>query len=370
MADQVTGGDPLVAAEKLRAAGFAAELSAAALTQAGLRRAAIPKFGTDAARMFFTRSGLEQATRGEVARRRAGRLAAAGVSTVADLGCGVGADALAFGRAGMRVLAVDADPLTAAVARANAEVLGLPVEVGCADATGVDLSTVDAVFCDPARRRGNTRVFDPAAFSPPWEFVSVLGSQVEHAVLKLAPGIDHGLVPDGVEAEWVSVGGDLVEAAFWYGPLATVPRRSTLLPSGTTLTGPGTREAPVGPPRRYLAEPDPAVIRAHLVAEYASTVDGTLADPTIAYVYADVPVPSPLGRWYEVLDRMPFSVKRLRAALRERDAGALTVKKRGSAIEPDELRRQLRLSGSVPTTVMLTRTAGAPTALIVRAVRA
>ena len=370
LADQVSGGDPLVAAEKLRSAGIPADLAAAALTQAGLRRAATAKFGTDAARMFFTRAGLEQATRSAVAGRRACRLAGAGVSTVADLGCGVGADALALARAGLRVRAVEADPLTAAVARANAEVLGLPIEVECADATGFDLSTVDAVFCDPARRRGNTRVFDPAGYSPPWEFVAGLAARVAYTVLKLAPGIDHGLVPDGAEAEWVSVGGDLVEATFWAGPLATVPRRASLLPSGLSLTGTGGAIAPVGPVRGYLADPDPAVVRAHLVAEYASTVDGTLADPTIAYVYADRPEPSPLGRWYEVLEVLPFSVKRLRAALRERDAGALTVKKRGSAIEPDDLRRQLRLAGSVPTTVVLTRVAGAPTALIVRAVRA
>jgi predicted RNA methylase len=45
--------------------------------------------------------------------RRAARLAAAGVTTIADLGCGLGSDALAAARAGIRVYAVDADPLTA-----------------------------------------------------------------------------------------------------------------------------------------------------------------------------------------------------------------------------------------------------------------
>src|SRR5581483_3580377 len=98
------------------------------------------------------------------------------------------------------------------------------------------------------------------------------------------PGIDHALVPAGAEAEWVSVDGDVVEAAFWCGPLAAVPRRATLLPAGVELTGSGAAAAPVGPVRRYLFDPDGAVVRAHLVAEFASTVDGTLADPQIAYV--------------------------------------------------------------------------------------
>ena len=43
---------------------------------------------------------------------------------------------------------------------------------------------------------------------------------------------------------------------------------------------------------------------------------------------------------------MPFQLKALRAYLRDRDVGALTIKKRGTAVEPEQLRRQLRLTGS------------------------
>src|SRR6185436_4884110 len=145
--------DPLRAATALRAVGHPADLVAAALTQAALRRRAAGKFGPDANAMFFTRAGLEQATRANVAARRAVRLRDSGVRHAADLCCGIGADTLAMARAGLRVTAVDADPLTAAVAAANVAALGLTdrVEVRWADASTVDLSGVDAVFCDPAR---------------------------------------------------------------------------------------------------------------------------------------------------------------------------------------------------------------------------
>jgi hypothetical protein len=367
LAAGLAGVEPLAAASSLRAAGVPPDLAAAALTQAALRTAAAGKFGADAGRMFFTRAGLEQATRGAVAARRATRLAQAGVRAVADLGCGIGADTIAFARAGLRVLAVDSDPQTASVCAANVSTLGLAslVSVTCAPASSVDLSTMDGVFCDPARRTGSGRVFDPRAYSPPWDFVSRLPSRVPHAVLKLAPGIDHALIADGAEAEWVSVAGDVVECAVWSGPLASVPRRATLLPSGSVLVGSGRERAPVGPVRRYLYEPDGAVIRAHLVAEFASTVDGTLADPDIAYVYADPVVDSPFGRCYEVLDVVPFSVKRVRAVLRERGIGRLTVKKRGSALDPEQFRRSMRLTGTGTGTVVLTRVAGAPVALLV-----
>ena len=125
-ATEVTGGEPLAAASALRARGFGADLAAAALTQASLRTRAAMKYGADASGMFFTRAGLEQATRGPVAARRAARLAAAGVETLADLGCGLGSDALAAARLGISVYAVDADPLTAALAAANAEAAGWP----------------------------------------------------------------------------------------------------------------------------------------------------------------------------------------------------------------------------------------------------
>lgn len=378
-ATRVAGGDPLTAAATLRSAGVPAGLAATALTQAELRRRAAGKFGPEAAGMFLTRPGLEQATRRVVAERRAERLRAAGVRTLADLGCGLGADALAAARAGIRVYGVEADPLTAAVAAANAEAAGVAdlFTVTCGDATAFDVSRVDAVFCDPARRRSGTgrRIFDPNAYSPPWDFVTSLAERVPYAVVKVAPGLDHALIPAGAEAEWVSVDGDLVEATLWCGRLAEVPRRATRYGEGSPdtgrphcdqLTGSGATEARVGPVRRYLHDPDPAVVRAHLLAELADELDATIADPSIAYLYADTPVDSPFTRCLEVTDVLPFSLKRLRALLRERRVGRVEILKRGSALEPEQLRRDLRLAGDQPASLVLTRVAGAPSVLVCR----
>ncbi|WP_436523894.1 class I SAM-dependent methyltransferase [Actinoplanes sp. HUAS TT8] len=359
-------GDALAAASALRARGFGAELAAAALTQASLRRRAAVKFGPDATRMFFTRHGLEQATRAVVAERRAARLAASGARTLADLGCGLGSDALAAARSGISVYAVEADPATAALAAANVRAAGLDdrITVVCADATTVEVEGFDAVFADPARRQaGRGRVFDPKAYSPPWDFVAGLAERVPRTVLKLAPGIDHGLLPPGAEGEWVSVGGDLVEAAFWCGPLARAPRRATLAGVGE-LTGSGLERAPVGPVGAWFYDPDPAVVRSHLVAEFAATIGGRLGDPEIAYVYTDDPVDTPFARRLAVTDVLPFSLKRLRALLRERGVGTLEIRKRGSALVPDQLRKDLKLSGPHAAGLVLTRVDNAPTVLI------
>jgi SAM-dependent methyltransferase len=368
-AADVADAEPLTAATALRARGVAPGLASAALTQADLRRRAGAKFGAAATTMLFTRAGLEQATRAVVADRRAARLAAAGVRTLADLGCGLGADALAAARRGIRVQAVDADPLTAALAAANAEAAGLTdlITVACADATTVPVEQFDAVFADPARRRaGRGRVMDPRSWSPSWDFIATLPERVPRTVLKLAPGIDHALLPAGAEGEWVSVDGDLVEAAFWCGPLAEFPRRAILLPAGRELTGSGVEPAPVGPVGNFLYDPDPAVVRSHLVAEFAAAIGGRIADPEIAYVYTDTAVDTGFGRRLEITDVLPFSLKRLRSLLRDRGIGRLEIRKRGSALEPEQLRRDLRLSGSAGASLVLTRVAGAPTVLLCR----
>ena len=95
-------------------------------------------------------------------------------------------------------------------------------------------------------------------------------------------------------------------------------------------------------------------------------MDGALLDPSIAYVTADRLLPTPFATAYEVSDVLPFSPKRLRALLRARRVGQLVVKKRGSAVEPEQLRRQLRLEGPESAVVVLTRVAGSPTVLLAR----
>ncbi|WP_328749757.1 class I SAM-dependent methyltransferase [Streptomyces sp. NBC_00285] len=368
--DDVRGtapADELAVATRLRR-GHPAELVSAALGQARLRQRAAAKFGAeDANRMFFTPNGVEQSTRASVAAYRAERLRALGVTSVADLCCGIGGDAIALARAGIRVLAVDRDPLTAAAARANADALGLAglIDVREADVTEVDTASYDAVFVDPARRGGRGRIFDPEAYSPPLSWAVRAALKAPHAALKVAPGIPHEAVPAAAEAEWISDGGDVKEAVLWFG---TAPGavRATLLPGPRTLLGRGLPDPEVRSVGRYLYEPDGAVIRSHLVADVAEEVDGGLIDPTIAYVTADALHPTPYATAYEITDRLPFNVKKLKALLRERGVGILTVKKRGSAVEPEELRRKAlpKQHGPHSATVFLTRVAGAPTMLI------
>lgn len=390
--------DPLTAASRLRqdprvaalAPGLpVSELVNALMTQVSLRERGRSKFGDLARRMFFTPQGLEQATRRTVAGHRAERMAGfasqlADGACAGDLCCGIGADLLALAERGVAVEGVDADPLTAAVARANIGALGLDglARVREGDATATTRGRFPLLFCDPARRGGRGRVFDPAAYSPPWDAAIGLARDAEAACLKAAPGIPHEELPQDASAEWISVDGELKEATLWFGALADgCRRRATVLHEREGLLAregavahldadPGAGPAPVAPARRYLYDPDPAVVRSHLVAEAAARVEGSLLDERIAYFTADRAEISPLWRVLEIVEVLPFSLKRLRSAVRALNAGTVTIKKRGSAVDTEKLRRDLRASGPEAVTVVLTRIGERPFCLLCREVDA
>lgn len=360
-----TRPDPLALGTRLRRDHPTTDpdLVAAALSQLELRQKAVTKLGADdAARMYLTPEALEQATPRAVAEHRAARLASSG-ATLVDLGCGVGADLVAGARAGLAVTGVDRDPVRATMARANLAALGLAGQVLPGEAEHVDVTGFDLVFVDPARRDARGRLFDPAAYSPPWAFVERLLTS-RRTCVKIAPAIPHRLVPPGVEAEWVSEHGEVKEAALWAGRLATASRRATVLPSGATLSATGAR-APVGPVGAYVYEPDGAVVRAGLVGELAEDLGAAVLDPQIAYLTADRCVQTPYARCFAVLEELPYREKALRAALRARDIGSLTIKKRGVAVTPETLRRRLGLRGRRAATLVLTRAGGSATALLV-----
>lgn len=365
--------DALALNADLRKAGHSPELVAAVLTQSRLRTKAEAKFGEFAHRMLFTQAGLEQATRLNVAARHAERFAKAGVTHVADLGCGLGADSLALASMDIAVTAVEMDETTAACATINLMPFPHAVVVH-ADAASVELDGVDGVWLDPARRTtstsGTTRIWDPEAFSPPLSFVEHLASTGRSVGVKMGPGIPQDSVPEGCEAQWVSVSGDVTEVTLWFNAVARPGvRRAALVigPQGAAeITSgedfDGGPAAAVGPVEGYLYEPDGAVIRAGLVADVAERLGGHLADEHIAYIFAPELHDSPFARAYKVIETMPYNVKALKAWVKANGITVLDIKKRGTAVTPEELRKQLlpgkpaaKSKGGKTATLVLTR---------------
>ena len=263
------------------------------------------------------------------------------------------------------------------------------------------------LWLDPARRelRGakkaqTERLFDPEAFSPPFSFVLGLARTGVPMGVKLGPGFPHEGIPSPediaseanptprVEAEWIQSESSLAELVLWFNALAQegVARTATSvreLPAEEATPNEGSTEGstktdallppyeavsfhspltaeeaqqsvevPVSLPQpgEYLLEPAPAIVRSHLVAEFAQSIGAQLLDEHLAYLRSAEPVDHPLVACYEVLEEIPLQEKQLKRWVREQGFTALTIKKRGVDIVPEQLRaRLLGSAGSKPS---------------------
>ncbi|MBI5961583.1 MAG: methyltransferase domain-containing protein [Chloroflexi bacterium] len=350
-----------------------AEIAGAALTLARLRGRAAEKF-SQAGSMFFTTDALEQSSGEEIAGWSARRFV--GWDRIADLGCGIGGDTLALAAVpGASVIGLDRDALRLNMARANLSAYDRAadwIQADLRDPLPLALRQISAAFFDPARRDSGQRVYSVRGYLPPLDVID--SWPFEALGVKLSPGVDldelRPYTDTGAGIEFVSRDGELKEALLWRGAFGFRGRWASRLGpdgSGETLIPLDLAAPPLSEPRAYLYEPDPAVIRAGLLSELAARLNLPMyrLDETIAYLTADTAVMSPWARCWPVWDWMPFNLKRLRARLESLGVGELTVKKRGSPIQPDDLLRQLKWRGSGrPAVVVLTQVAGRHSALV------
>ncbi|MFZ4814405.1 MAG: class I SAM-dependent methyltransferase [Phototrophicaceae bacterium] len=340
--------------------------TSAALETAQLRRNAFDKFGAVAAHMLFTGDALEQASDPYIRAYRARELAQDG-STLIDACCSIGTDAFAFAATGIEVTALDLDPVRLAMAARNAAVLGYSVQWQQADLTEQLPPPADALFFDPARRDADgRRVFHVQAYQPPLNMLDRWQGRYQYMRAKLAPGVTLEHIQSyGGRVRFYSVNGDLKEAELTVGESAQVTE-AVLFHNGQAHHYAPTEaiDAQTDVPSGWLCEPDPAVIRAGYVAHLAHDLHGTQLDDSIAYFCTADEPQSVWVRAWQILEWMPFHVKRLRALLQARGIGQVTVKKRGSPLTPEALIPQLKLKGEGSCTLVLTRLRGEPIVLI------
>ena len=353
------------AVSRLRAAGHSPDLVSAVVGQAHLRSRASAKFGAFAGRMLFTPAGLEQATRLAVAARHAQRIRSADITRVADLGCGIGGDALAFAGAGLDVLAVDADEVTSVIAAYNLAPFGDSAVVRHSTAEAALATPGEepgAVWMDPARRtagHSETRRVSPDDYSPSLDWAFDVAARMPTGI-KLGPAHDRDALPSDAEAQWVSADGSVVELVVWSGALAREGvRRAALVIRGERshelTSGGDADDAPVRELGAYLHEPDGAVIRARLIGDVARSLDAGMLDEHIAYLTSDAALTSPFVQSFRVRETMPAAPKAIDAVLKANGIGRLEIKKRGVDVDPAAFRRKLTLRGDEEATLILVR---------------
>jgi hypothetical protein len=331
--------------------------------QVELRRRATAKF-TQAARLFFTRIGLEQATDEWVAGYKAERSAGC---AVADLCCGIGGDLSALAVQGSTV-GIDCNPIAAHFAAINTGAV-----VHTANVLDYDLNGITAWHIDPDRRPNGRRTTALELCQPNLAAIDRLLAQVPHAAVKLAPATK---VPDRwadrCELEWISRDRECRQLVAWHGDLARSVgrRRATILPTvcdSTPRTLIGLPHQPV-PIRddvdRYIFDIDPAVLAAGLIGTVALEHGLFALGSGPTYLTGPRPIDDAALACFEVVDMLPLQSRQLAAHLRERGIGQLEIKKRGIGIDPEKLRRDLKLRGDNRATLLITPIAGRPTVIV------
>lgn len=303
---------------------------------------------------LFTDEALQQASAAPVARHRADRIATlAPGAPVHDVTCSIGTECAALSQTAAPVLGSDLDPVRLAMARHNVGDRAVLLRADALHPVSRDI----VVLADPGRRGGGRRRFDPADYQPALD--RLLEAYADrHIVVKCAPGIDFAAVRrlgfDG-EIEVTSWRGSVREACLWSAGLTEpgVSRRAMILDRDEQITDAESDDCAVAPAGRWIVDPDGAVVRAGLVRHYGARHGLWQLDPDIAYLSGDE-LPAGL-RGFEVLEQLPYSEKRLRQVLSARDCGACEILVRGLDVDPDVLRRRLRLRGGQSLSVVLTR---------------
>lgn len=337
--------------------------AAAVLTTLRLRQKAAVKFPHHARQMLFTEESLQQASHPRTRQYRASHVQSA---SLIDMCCGIGSDSLEVARSGRQVLGLDIDPVRIAIARHNAAALGVTADFMSADVREGLPSGYDAIFFDPARRdeRGR-RIRDVEQYVPPLSLIRRWSAK--ELIVKLSPAVALTQVQRYAgQVEFISVNGDLTEAVLWQHRRSAPPIATRLDTSGAHhMTADGEAHVDVSKPKAWLFEPDPAILRAGLVRQLAATLDATMLDSAIAYLTMDEIVDSPWGRYWQILDWMPFNLKKLRRYLAARGVSHVTVKKRGFAMAPEELIGRLRLKpGPESRVLVLTRCRARPVVIV------
>jgi SAM-dependent methyltransferase len=345
---------------------YGLDQAAALLDQARLRQKAMLKFGSAAMQMLFVDEALQQASGQVIARYRAARYAS--FTYVADLGCGIGGDALALSQTCHKLLALDLDPVRLLFAEHNLKVVhpNSNFKLEQADWTSYEFEpSIKAAFADPSRRVKGRRLFSLHQMRPALQAILELQRRIPHLGVKIMPGVQYDELPDDCEVEWISEKRTCKEAVLWFGDLRIgAARRATVLQNAseggfwarTLSTNDLAFPLRITPPRAFLWEPEPSVIRATLVSTLAHQLNATQLDPQIAYLTSERATTTPFARCWAVIEHAPFNLKKLNRRLRKLKANVIAVKKRASPIDPERFRRRLKSEPKgQPVTVFITK---------------
>ena len=344
--------DPLAAQMALRKRCGPVEAAAVAEMRRVRKRAeASGRFTPEFARgMLASDLMLQQASSYRLAMYVGRQMAdLAGGREVLDLCCGLGMDAIGSALCGAAVRGVDIDERAVFCAAHNAALEGVgdrcSFEVG--DVAAAALPPDAVVHVDPDRRATGRRTVLIQDYSPPAAVLRDLLDRTRAGAMKLSPALDRTALADwpDVEIEYVTEGRACRQLVLWWGRgragrKATVVSGDMTAPEAASIEADPSAEVRIAEPADWLIEPDPAVIAAGAVDTLAAAHGLHRIGATLAWLFGDSPVRTPLARSYRILARVPGRESNIRRALRSLGAARVAVKPRGLKLNTDKLQRR------------------------------
>lgn len=357
-----------------------------ALTQLDLQKTAYIKHGEQTQNLLFIRTSLEQSTRYPIAKLHAMRFENKKLEKIADLGCGIGIDSYAIAEVisqnqtntTCEIKSYELEPQISEITKHNLSAFPICTVINDnIENIKFDEEKFDALYADPARRKNGKRIHDPNQWSPSLDTIYSWLKHCPNIGAKLAPGIEYKYLHPKSETNWVSVNGELVESSIWFGALKQhTGKTATILKidnqnniifsktlnfdsdSSQSATQIETTTIPLQK-GLYITEVDPAILRANGLAWVSEKLDAKLISENISYLISkqqcsNNELLSLIQQW-EIIDYCTLKPKKINEMLQNHSIGSVEIKKRGTDISPENLRKTLKLKGKTQGTIILSR---------------
>ncbi len=340
---------------------------AAALVDQARGRASLMRRHPSGKQLFATAHGAAQSSSFLAAAWRARRYE--GCGEIADLGAGLGVDALALSSVG-RTVALEKDPAIAILLRANLEQADAPSLAvrGCIEECE---PATEWAFCDPDRRSGGRRTSDPEDGSPP---LSLLVRRFREGrwkglAVKLSPAAPVDRLQGLGELEFVSIGREMKEIVLWMGALSRGQRRVSFPDRDFEYEGSGEERASTVPPATFVHRPDPALLRAGLAGVLATELGVFPLDDAGRLFTGNDDLKHPGFRSMPILAVTAPSRRKVQALVNASALGPFTATRcvRGRGPSPEEFLRGLKKKGGTAAHFFLTTIGGRPRVVVARA---
>jgi hypothetical protein len=276
-------------------------------------------------------------------------------SVVADLCCGIGADLLFLSKNKSRCFAVECDNQVLQMAKYNMNYFHRENIIYQPITGELFADDCEAVYIDPDRRATGKRQTQLDNISPNFETIKKIVEKYHNVVVKLSPLLDYEdeLLSDYC-FEFVSHQGELKECLLKTGQLMN-KKQAVLLPQNIIFTEENSAPSHLTTVQKWLLEPDPAIIRGHLVNDLANELKMSRLDENIALLTSDTEPTEIYGRKYLVTDTFNYNLKSLDQYLVSHQIGILDIKTKGFSETVENFRKKLTFKGKNKAVMFIVR---------------